>query len=112
VWLTSFIFFCNHENFNCNYLIFSITIKFVDKAPFLSQKIFALAHRRVYTLMDNLLQMLHQFVMFFRKNVVEKRFMDWRVLPLVEVNTRISDTSCITKTQNFMFCLKIKRVLN
>jgi hypothetical protein len=61
--------------------------------------------------MDNLFQMLHQFVMFFRKNVVEKRFINWRVPPLVKINTRISDTPCITKTQNFMFCLKIKRVL-
>jgi hypothetical protein len=44
-----------------------------DKAPFLSQqKNFALTHRRVYTLMTNLFQILTQFVMLFRKNVIEK----------------------------------------
>jgi RAB protein geranylgeranyltransferase component A len=95
VWLTDLYFFCNHDN--VNYLISSITIQFVDKVPFQSQqKIFALTHRRVYTLTTNLFQILNHFVMLFRKNVIEKSFINWRVLPLVKINTRISDTPCIT----------------
>jgi hypothetical protein len=39
-----------------------------------------------------LFQILNQFVMLFRKNVVEKSFMNWRVLPLIKINTRISHT--------------------
>jgi hypothetical protein len=68
-----------------------------NKALFLSQhKIFALTHGRVYTLMVNLFQILNQFVLLFRKNVViEKSSMIWRVLPLVKINTRISETPCI-----------------
>jgi hypothetical protein len=71
-----------------------------NKALFLSQqKIFALihnrAHRRVYTLMVNLFQILNQFVLLFRKNVIERSSMIWRVLPLVKINTRISETPCI-----------------
>jgi hypothetical protein len=67
-----------------------------NKALFLSQqKIFALTHRRVYTLMINLFQILNQFVLLFRKNVIEKSSMIWRVLPLVKINTRISETPCI-----------------
>jgi hypothetical protein len=67
-----------------------------NKALFLSQqKIFALTHRRVYTLMVNLFQILNQFVLLFRKNVIEKSSMIWRVLPLVKINTRISETPCI-----------------
>jgi hypothetical protein len=43
-----------------------------NKALFLSQqKIFAITHRRVYTLMVNLFQILNQFVLLFRKNVIE-----------------------------------------
>jgi hypothetical protein len=42
--------------------------------------------------MANLFQILNQFVMLFRKNVIEKSFINWRVLPLVKLNTRISDT--------------------
>jgi hypothetical protein len=54
-----------------------------SKALFLSQqKIFAPTHRRVYTLMVNLFQILNQFVLLFRKNVTEKSSMNWRVLPL------------------------------
>jgi hypothetical protein len=65
-----------------------------NKALFLSQqKIFALTHRRVYTWMVNLI--LNQFVLLFRKNVIEKSSMIWRVLPLVKINTRISETPCI-----------------
>jgi hypothetical protein len=45
--------------------------------------------------MPNLFQILNQFVMLFRKNVIEKSFINWRVLPLVKINTRISDTPCI-----------------
>jgi hypothetical protein len=67
-----------------------------NKALFLSQqKIFTLIHRRVYTLMVNLFQILNQFVLLFRKNVIEKSSMIWRVLPLVKINTRISETPCI-----------------
>jgi hypothetical protein len=42
--------------------------------------------------MANLFQILNQFVMLFRKNVIEKSFMNWRVLPLIKINTRISHT--------------------
>jgi uncharacterized protein involved in tolerance to divalent cations len=67
-----------------------------NKVLFLSQqKMFALTHRRVYTLMVNLFQILNQFVLLFRKNVIEKSSMIWRVLPLVKINTRISETPCI-----------------
>jgi hypothetical protein len=45
--------------------------------------------------MDNLFQILNQFVLLFRKNVIEKSSMIWRVLPLVKINTRISETPCI-----------------
>jgi hypothetical protein len=69
---------------------------FFYKAPFRSyQKIFALTYKRVYTLMANLFQILNEFVMLFRKNVIEKRFINWRVFQLVKINTRISDTHCI-----------------
>jgi hypothetical protein len=65
-------------------------------SPFLAQqKIFALTHRRVYTLMANLFPILNQFVKLFRKNVLEKGFMNWRVLPMVKINTRISGKPCI-----------------
>jgi hypothetical protein len=65
-------------------------MKLFNKALFLSQqKIFALTHRRVYTLMVNLFQILNQFVLLFRKNVIEKSSMIWRVLPLVKIKTRI-----------------------
>jgi hypothetical protein len=46
--------------------------------------------------MANLFQILNQFVMLFRKNVIEKSFINWRVLPLVKINTRISDTPVFT----------------
>jgi hypothetical protein len=45
--------------------------------------------------MVNLFQILNQFVLLFRKNVIEKSSMIWRVLPLVKINTRISETPCI-----------------
>jgi hypothetical protein len=45
--------------------------------------------------MINLFQILNQFVLLFRKNVIEKSSMIWRVLPLVKMNTRISETPCI-----------------
>jgi hypothetical protein len=74
-------------------IFFSITMELFNKALFLSQqKIFALTHRRVYTLMVNLFQILNQFV-----NVTEKSSMIWRVLPLVKINTRISETACILR---------------
>jgi hypothetical protein len=67
-----------------------------NKALFLSQQnIFALTHGRVYTLMVNLFQILNQFVLLFRKNVVEKSSIIWGVLPLVKINTHISETPCI-----------------
>jgi hypothetical protein len=67
-----------------------------NKALFLSQqRIFALTHRRVYTLMVNLFQILNQFVFLFGKNVIEKSSMIWGVLSLVEINIRISETPCI-----------------
>jgi hypothetical protein len=76
--------------------LFFITMELCNKALFLSQqKIFALAHRRVHTLMLDLFQILNQFVLLFRKNVIEKSSMIWRVLPLVTINTRISETPCI-----------------
>jgi hypothetical protein len=88
--------FCNHENLNFDYLFFSITMELFNKALFLSQqKIFALTHRRVYTLKVNLFHILNQFILLFRKNVIEKSSMIWRVLPLVKINTRISGTPCI-----------------
>jgi hypothetical protein len=59
------------------------------------QKIFALTYGRVYTLMVNLFQILNQFELLFRKNVIEKSSMIWCVLPLVKINTRISETPCI-----------------
>jgi hypothetical protein len=45
--------------------------------------------------MVNLFQILNQFVLLFRKNVIEKSSMIWRVLPLVKINTRISETPCM-----------------
>jgi hypothetical protein len=52
--------------------------------------------------MVNLFQILNQFVLLFRKNVIEKSSMIWRVLPLVEVNTRISETPCITRQVKYV----------
>jgi hypothetical protein len=76
-----------------------------NKALFLSQqKISALTHRRVYTLMVNLFQILNQFVLLFRKNVIEKSFMIWRVLPLVKINTRISETPCMLLGTKLVLC--------
>jgi hypothetical protein len=49
--------------------------------------------------MANLFQILNQFVMLFRKNVIEKSLINWRVLPLT--NTRISDTSCTSRKSHF-----------
>jgi hypothetical protein len=73
-----------------------------NKALFLSQqKIFALTHWRVYTLMVNLFQILNQFVLLFRKNVIEKSSMIWRVFPLVKINKRISETSCMYYQKSF-----------
>jgi hypothetical protein len=42
--------------------------------------------------MPNLFQILNQFEVLFRKNVIEKSFINWRVLRLVKINTRILDT--------------------
>jgi hypothetical protein len=86
-----------------------------NKALFLSQqKIFALthsrAHRRVYTLMVNLFQILNQFVLLFRKNVIEKSCMIWRVLPLVKINACISETPCIKRVTYIFFSIGVSRV--
>jgi hypothetical protein len=57
-----------------------------NKALFLSQqKIFAITHRRVYTLMVNLFKILNQFVLLFRQNVIEKSSIIWCVVPLPHV---------------------------
>jgi hypothetical protein len=45
--------------------------------------------------MVNFFQILNQFVVLFRKNVIEKSSMIWRILPLVKTNTHISETACI-----------------
>jgi hypothetical protein len=45
--------------------------------------------------MVNFFQILNQFVVLFRKNVIEKSSMIWRVLPLVKTNTHILETTCI-----------------
>jgi hypothetical protein len=50
--------------------------------------------------MVNLFQILNQFVLLFRKNVIEKSSMIWRVLPLIKINTRISETPCIKQNQS------------
>jgi hypothetical protein len=34
----------------------------------------------------------------FLQNVIEESFINWRVLPLVKINIRISDTPCINKS--------------
>jgi hypothetical protein len=84
-------------NLNFDFFFFSIIMEVFNKALFLSQqKIFALTHWRVYTLMVNLLQILNQFVLLFRKNVMEKSSIICSVLPLVKINTRISETPCIS----------------
>jgi hypothetical protein len=83
-------------------------MEFFNKALFLSQqKIFALTHRRVYTLMVNFFKILNQFVVLFRKNVIEKSSMIWRVLPLVKINTHITETPCIV----FIHFLSIQYVI-
>jgi hypothetical protein len=72
---------------------------------FLSQqKIFALTHRWVYTLMVDLFQILNQFVLLFRKNVIEKSSMIWRVFPLLKINTRISETPCMYRKKMGQIC--------
>jgi hypothetical protein len=38
---------------------------------------------------------LFSFLMRFRKNVIEKSFINWRVPSLVKINTCISDSPCI-----------------
>jgi hypothetical protein len=83
-----------------------------NKALFLSQqKIFALTHRRVYTLMVNLFQILNQFVLFFGKNVIEKSSMVWRVLPLVKINTRLSETPCILLNLKCFFTIVLMHLI-
>jgi hypothetical protein len=45
--------------------------------------------------------------MLFRKNVIEKSFMNWRVLSWVKIKTRILDTPvyCVAKNQNTKYLL-------
>jgi hypothetical protein len=75
-----------------------------NKAMFLSQqKMFALTHRRVYTLMVNLFQILNQFVLPFRKNVIEKSSMTWRVLRLVKINIYYKIINYKTRFRRFNF---------
>jgi hypothetical protein len=95
--------FCNHENLNFDYLFFSITMELFNKALFLSQqKIFALTHRRVFTLMVNLIQIINQFVLLFRKNVIEKSSIIWRVLPLVKIkHTYFRNTLYTDRSRSF-----------
>jgi hypothetical protein len=38
---------------------------------------------------------LYFFVMLFGKNIIEKSFINWRVLLLIKINRRISNTPCI-----------------
>jgi hypothetical protein len=45
--------------------------------------------------MVNFFQILNQFLVLFRKNVIKESSMIWRVLPLVRTGTRISETTCI-----------------
>jgi hypothetical protein len=40
--------------------------------------------------------------MLFRNNVIEKSFMNCRFLPLVKINTRISDTPSILQAVTFL----------
>jgi hypothetical protein len=80
-------------------------MKLFNKALFLSQqKIFALTHRRVYTLMVNLFQILNQFVLLFRKNVIVKSSMIWRVLPQVKINTRFFRNTLYIIQSRSSFC--------
>jgi hypothetical protein len=44
--------------------------------------------------------------MLFRKNVIEKSFMNWRVLPLIKINTRISHTPEYTGSLQSMATVK------
>jgi hypothetical protein len=57
--------------------------------------------------MVNLFQILNQFVLLFRKNVIEKSSMIWRVLPLVKINTRTSETPCISFRAEVLFVLRV-----
>jgi hypothetical protein len=40
------------------------------------------------------------------QNVIEKSFLNWRLLSLVKITTRISETPCIayTTNDNFLYC--------
>jgi hypothetical protein len=35
------------------------------------------------------------------ENIIEKTFINWQALPLIKINTRISDTACILKANQF-----------
>jgi hypothetical protein len=56
---------------------------------------FALAHRRIYTLMANLFQILNKFLMLFYKNGIEESFMNWRVLPPVKIKRTYFRYTCM-----------------
>jgi hypothetical protein len=53
-----------------------------------------LFNKALFLSQQKIFQILNQFVLLFRKNVIEKSSMIWRVLPLVKINTRISETPC------------------
>jgi hypothetical protein len=47
--------------------------------------------------------------MLFRKNIIEKSFINWRILPLVKINTCISDTACIKVMQKHNYATFTKK---
>jgi hypothetical protein len=53
--------------------------------------------------MVNLFQILNQFVLLFRKNVIERSSMIWRVLPLVRINTLYKAKSKFENEPKFFF---------
>jgi hypothetical protein len=44
-------------------------------------------------------KILETFATF--ENIIEKTFINWRALPLIKINTRISGTACILKANQF-----------
>jgi hypothetical protein len=50
--------------------------------------------------------------MLFRKNAIEKNFMNRRVLSVVKINTRISDTPCISSKLVLKYEAKVISIYN
>jgi hypothetical protein len=50
--------------------------------------------------------------MLFDKNIIEKSFMNWRVLSSVKINTHISDTPCIVRTFVLLYVKNTKFSIN